>query len=240
MFLTVLVFVHVTAGFVGLAAFWVPILTRKGGKNHKFFGKIFKYSAYLVLSAAMASVCYRLIEAFSQGLRPSQDPDNFGFAVFLGYLAVVTLIGMRHGFVVLERKADLRLLNSPLNRSLGWLSISCSLGLIFFAIYYTPSNVIILLSLSPIGILTGSGILSAIAGKLQSKKAWFYEHMGALIGTGIAYHTAFAVFGSGQLFNLGLQGFAAVLPWIAPALIGIPAIIIWTRYYRRKFGDLAT
>jgi hypothetical protein len=64
--------------------------------------------------------------------------------------------------------------------------------------------------------------------------------MNAMIGTGIAFHTAFAVFGSGRLFDLGLEGWVAVIPWILPALIGIPAVAIWTRHYQRKFGDLAT
>lgn len=240
MFLNILVFVHVAAGFAGLGAFWVPILSRKGGKNHKLFGKVFKYSAYLVLGAAMGSVSYRLFEAFAKGLRPSQDPDNFGFVIFLGYLAVVTIIGMRHGFAVLNYKTDLSLLDTRLNRSLARLAIGCSLGIIIFAVYYAPSNAIVLYALSPIGFIIGIGVLKAIKGKLNEKKAWFYEHMGALIGTGIAYHTAFAVFGSGQLFNLGLEGFAAVMPWIAPTLIGVPASIIWTRHYRRKFGDVST
>jgi hypothetical protein len=37
-----------------------------------------------------------------------------------------------------------------------------------------------------------------------------------------------------------LTGFAAVVPWILPSLIGIPASAIWTGYYRRKFNDERT
>ena len=29
-----------------------------------------------------------------------------------------------------------------------------------------------------------------------------------------------------------------IVPWVLPAAIGIPAIAIWTRYYRKKFGEL--
>ena len=35
--------IHIGFGFVGLAAFWVPVVTHKGGKNHRFYGKIFKW-----------------------------------------------------------------------------------------------------------------------------------------------------------------------------------------------------
>ena len=58
-----------------------------------------------------------------------------------------------------------------------------------------------------------------------------------MIGGGIAFHTAFAVFGMNQLFNLGLSGWLAVVPWILPAMIGIPATALWTRHYQRKFGE---
>lgn len=234
-----LVFIHVTAGFVGLAAFWVPIFTKKGAKNHKLFGKIFKYCAYVVLGAAILSVSYRTGDALLSGVSVADNADDFGFIFFLGYLAVVTLIGMRHGFGVLSQKQDLSQLNTPINVFFGWAAIGASAFIVAFALYYSPSNNILLFALSPLGIANGYGILKVTSGKRMEKKAWFYEHMGALMGTGIAFHTAFAVFGSVQLFNIGLEGFVAVIPWVLPALVGIPAVTIWTRYYQRKFGDLA-
>ena len=82
-------------------------------------------------------------------------------------------------------------------------------------------------------------MLQYMSGKTRtSPRAWLYEHLGSMLGAGIAFHTAFAVFGSAQLFDLGLSGWTAVVPWVAPAAIGIPAIFLWTRHYRRKFGDL--
>ena len=42
-----------------------------------------------------------------------------------------------------------------------------------------------------------------------------------MIGGGIAFHTAFAVFGAQRLWDYELSGFLGVLPWILPALIGI-------------------
>ena len=40
--------------------------------------------------------------------------------------------------------------------------------------------------------------------------AWWYEHMGSMLGGGIAFHTAFLVLGAGRLFGLRLDGPAAV------------------------------
>ncbi|MFT7564669.1 MAG: hypothetical protein ACI8ZT_002326 [Bacteroidia bacterium] len=128
-------------------------------------------------------------------------------------------------------------MDTSVNRSMAWLAIFASAGLITYNIYFQPPNMIVLFALSPIGFGIGSGILKAIKGKRPEKKVWFYEHMGAMIGTGIAFHTAFAVFGISRLFDLGLDGWIAVIPWILPALIGIPGTVIWTRYYKRKFND---
>ena len=234
---TILRWTHVIAGFTGLVAFWLPIFTRKGGKNHRFFGKIFKYSAYLVLGAAALSIGLHFAEALGRGIGPSDDPRNFAFLTFLGYLTLVTFIGLRHGLLVLENKSSVTDMDNGINNFLAWVAVAASVGLIGYSLYFNPPIKIVLYALSPIGFAAGFGILKVIKGRRKEKKVWFYEHMGSMIGTGIAFHTAFAVFGSSQLFSLGLSGWTAVIPWIAPALIGIPAAEIWTRYYQRKFND---
>ena len=62
--------------------------------------------------------------------------------------------------------------------------------------------------------------------------------MGATLGAGIAFHTAFAVFGMRRVLELPGTGLLGVLPWILPAAIGVPGTYLWQRHYRRKFGDL--
>jgi len=58
-----------------------------------------------------------------------------------------------------------------------------------------------------------------------------------MLGGGIAFHTAFLVIGAGRLLGAQLSGFVAVVPWVLPALIGIPATAIWVGYYRRRFNE---
>lgn len=237
-FLDTLRWVHVVAGFTGLAAFWIPIFTRKGGRHHRLYGKVFKYCAYLVLAAAGLAIAIRLGGALGRGIGPRDDPGGFSFAVFLGYLTVVTFIGLRHGIGVLQHKQGLAGMDRPLDRALAWVAIASSIALVAYAVWYSPPMQILLFALSPIGLATGLGILKAIGGRRTERKAWFYEHMGAMMGTGVAFHTAFAVFGATRIFELQLSGWIAIVPWIAPALIGAPAITLWTRHYQRRFGDL--
>ncbi|WP_395374005.1 hypothetical protein [Marinicella sp. W31] len=237
-FFEILRWIHIAAGFIGLAAFWIPVFTRKGGVNHRLYGKVFKYCAYVVLAAAAGSITIRVPMALADGITPITHPESFAFLAFLGYLTLVTFVGMRHGFQVLGFKGSLEKMNTPLNRLLAMSSIVASMLIIAFALYYGPSNKILLYALSPIGFLGGFGILKVISQPQSDKRMWFYEHMGSILGTGIAFHTAFAVFGASRLFDLGLSGFAAVIPWITPTLIGIPAIFLWTRHYRKKFATV--
>ena len=92
-------------------------------------------------------------------------------------------------------------------------------------------------ALSPIGFLVGRGNLRFARQPYVSRMAWWYEHMGSMLGGGIAFHTAFLVVGAGRLLAVQLTGFDAVIPWIVPSLIGIPATAIWVGYYRRKFRE---
>lgn len=230
---------HAVFGFIGLAAFWVPIFSKKGARRHVAFGKIFLYCAYVVLGSAGISVIYHLVRLSLADRGPAMDP-TFSFMLFLGYLALVTLINVRHAIGVLRTKDVPDSLATPLNILMGRLAIAASIGLIAFTVIVRPSVWILLLALSPIGLGIGFGIGKYLSGNRPSQKQWLYEHLGGMIGAGIAFHTAFAVFGSTRLFDYQFEGLLYVLPWIAPAMIGIPATVIWSRYYQRKFGELAT
>ena len=230
--------VHVVFGFAGLAAFWVPVVTRKGAATHVRFGRIFVWSAYIVLAGAAFALASRWVDLQSRGIGPEDNPGLYAFMVFLAYLTLVTFVTVRHGMAVLQHKRDPAAIRTKLNVLLAVASILASLGIVAYALIVSPPNLVILLALSPIGIGVGTGNLRYMNKPPESPRAWMYEHLGAMIGAGIAFHTAFAVFGASQLFDIGLSGWLAVIPWVAPAAIGIPATIIWTRHYRRKFGEL--
>jgi hypothetical protein len=232
-------FVHVAFGAIGLFAFWVPVLAKKGAVNHVRFGKIFVWSAYVVLAAASIALIARVADLMQQGLGPSDQPSLFAFIVFLGYLTIVTFVIVRYGMQVLRHKADPAAMRSGLTVGLSYVAVFASAAVILYALLLDPPNKILLFALSPIGIANGIGQLRYMKAVDLSRRAWMYEHIGAMLGSGIAFHTAFAVFGSSRLFDIELTGWLQIVPWVAPAAIGIPAIVLWTRHYQRKFGELA-
>lgn len=232
-------FVHVALGAVALIAYWIPIFTRKGAANHVRAGKVFVWSAYLLLAAAALALLTRTLDMLAQGVGLADEPALYAFMVFLGYLTFVTFVIVRYGMQVLKSKGNPAELKTGLNTALAYAAIAASLGVILYALLLSPPNKILLFALSPIGIANGIGQLRYTSKPVRSRRQWFYEHMSAMLGAGIAFHTAFAVFGSTRIFDIALTGWVAIIPWIAPTVIGIPAITIWTRHYQRKFGDLA-
>ncbi len=47
------VLAHIVTGSVGLVAFWVPVVAKKGGQRHRTWGKVFTASMLLTGTIAM-------------------------------------------------------------------------------------------------------------------------------------------------------------------------------------------
>ena len=234
-----LVLAHVATGFVGLAAFWIPVFARKGGRLHVYAGSVFTYCAYVVTVSAVTVSVGRVVSYQAQGIAFADRPDLYGFAVFLGYLGVVTFATVRHAIRVVATRKSPETLRTPFHEALAWASIAGSVAVIAFGLGVWSDISPILLGLSPIGLFTGSSMLRLMRNPGAQHMSWFYSHLGSMIGGGIAFHTAFIVFGAQRVWAYELAGPLAIVPWILPTVIGIPAIVVWTRYYRRKFGRAA-
>lgn len=226
---------HVAAGFAGLAAFWVPVFARKGGRLHVQAGRVYAWCAYVVTGSAVAVSAGRIAVWQAQGISPADRPEPYGFALFLGYLGVVTLATVRHAIRVVETRKSPALLRTPFHEALAWASTVGSVAVIAFATAAWSDVSPILLGLSPIGLFTGPAMLRQMRRPGTRRMGWFYGHLGFMLGGGIAFHTAFGVFGAQRFWAYDATGPLAVVPWILPTVVGVPAIVAWTRYYRRRF-----
>ncbi|MGH7550081.1 MAG: hypothetical protein ACREK3_04925, partial [Gemmatimonadota bacterium] len=179
------------------------------------------------------------------GARPD-DPARMGAALtelrfieaFLGYLAIVTFATVWHGVRVMRTRRDRTPLRTPFHTAVGVIAILAGAGVLVLGLTFDQQARWVLLALSPIGFLVGSGMLRYARGERKERMAHWYEHLGSMLGGGIAFHTAFLVFGVRRFIDYDLPRIVALLPWIAPSIVGIIAITIWTRHYRKKFGDL--
>ncbi len=229
---------HIALGFVGLAAWWVPILSKKGGKRHVLFGKVFAVCAFVVGGSAMLTPPLRIGRALAAGSSIADNAINFGFLIFLFYLGCATIALTFHAIQAVRTRREPDTIRTPLYRTLMVLPAVGSAVVISWALFFWSGVSIIMLALSPVGLLTTHGMYQYAYRRPPEKMTWFYEHMGALLGAGIAFHTAFLVFGSRMVLDLSILGQFNWVPWVAPGVIGTVAGRYWERYYRRKFGDL--
>ena len=228
--------VHVVAGFVGLAAFWIPVFSRKGGRVHVRMGRIFACCAYVVTVSAVIMVAGRIASYRYMGIGVADQPESYGFAVLLGYLGVVSFVMVRQGMRVLATRRAPQELRTPVHEALAWASMSGSVIVVGFGLAVWSDVSPILLGMSPIGLFTGRRMLHLMRDPAGRRMGWFYSHLASMLGAGIAFHTAFIVVGAQRLWAYEIEGPLAIVPWILPTVIGVPAIVVWTRRYRRRFG----
>ena len=234
---------HVAAGLIGLAAFWTPAVARKGGTLHVRAGRLFYY-ATLVIAITCLSMAVLLL-ADPLGVKPLRDGVSSAAAAeaawrirltapFLVYLVLITFTPVYHGVRVLETRRAPALLRTPFHTAIHAAAVGAALGMIVLGV---ATGTPVFAAMSPIGFLLGFGNLAFARKPYRTPMAWWYEHMGAMMAGGIAFHTAFLVLGAGRLLGIELTGTAAIVPWVLPTVVGLPATALWVRHYRRKFRE---
>jgi hypothetical protein len=238
--------VHIGAGLIGLAAFWTPVLVRKGGTLHRRAGRVFFWSTSVIAASGLVMAALLLIDPLvvhppRAGISPevaARIAERVRMTVpFLVYLLLITFTPVYHGVRVLATRHEPARLRTPFHTALNVATILASVAMVGLAIAMRQP---VFAVMSVIGFLVGPGNLLFARRPYPTAMAWWYEHMGSMLGGGIAFHTAFLVLGAARLLGITLIGPAAVVPWILPTLVGVPATEIWIRSYRRKFGDTQT
>ncbi|MEI8017612.1 MAG: hypothetical protein WCH39_05385 [Schlesneria sp.] len=239
---------HVGLGFVGLALFWLIIAVPKGGKWHVRFGKAFAVVTWVVGGSALFSSAWALVhlESFAPHIQHASDSMwqrevyQFIFAILL-YLSAATIPGAVFGIQVMrkrDRHDELRQTSLPI-----WLSITMlsALGLLAFGLWRLFTQLAIEAGMPREAYLVpavvgGFGIITVwrewryVFGPSPGNRNWLRRHVWHMCGTGVAFHTAFIVFGANRLFGFQLPGAWQLIPWIAPPVIGMT---LTGRYLRR-------
>ena len=234
---------HIVAGLIGLAAFWTPAIARKGGVTHVRVGRVFFWATCVIAGSGALMATLLVIDplAIRVPSRPLTAQRAAAVAteirltsLFLFYLVLITFTPVYHGVRVLATRRAPEQLRTPFHTAIHVATIAASVAMVVLGVAFRHP---VFAFMSPIGFLIGFGDLQFARRPYPTPMAWWYEHLGAMLGGGIAFHTAFLVLGAGRLFGIRLDGMAAVIPWVLPTLVGVPASAIWTRYYKRKFRE---
>ncbi|HDZ10067.1 hypothetical protein [Pseudohongiella sp.] len=240
-------YLHIVVGVIALIMFWIPVVSKKGARNHKRFGRIFAIVMYtvgwsgvlmasfdlwrpLVTHPVAQSTTAEAQTAISAGIRAS--------ATFLLSLSILVLATTRHGWLVIRHKDDRRALRRPAHVALCLALLGAGLTLLVIG---GSSGNILMLIFGALETWLAIGFLRySFKAELAHPREWWVEHLGSLIGSGIGVYTAFFVFGAARLLQPLLESgsFAGlgVVFWVAPGAIGGIAIARLSRKYRRRFS----
>src|SRR5216684_4076119 len=235
--------VHIAAGSIALILFWIPAIAPKGGRTHIRAGWVYVVcmSVVVVTAFAMSGLAFSITVAVRQIARPLSPAELSDFlrvqrvfATFLSYLAGVTLASGWQGIWAIETRREPKAMRTLFSLALNVVVVLAGLTVLALGIKYRSGP---LIGLSPIGPLIGAGNLRYLLRGPQSRMHWWYEHLGSMIGTGIAGYTAFMVFGGARLLPSVARSQLYTLFWVLPTLIGVPAIFVTVAYYQRKFNE---
>ncbi len=81
-----------------------------------------------------------------------------------------------------------------------------------------------------IGVLLAAGDIRSFVRPPKDKRAWWYTHMTRMLAAYIATVTAFSV--------VNFQFLPETARWLWATVIGTLGIVMWTRYYRKKFNAI--
>ena len=196
-------YAHVGLGTVALLSFWSAALLRKGSAPHKSAGKVFllAMAGVLALSVPMTWIIYL------EHSRP--------LAGFLAYLIVLVATGAWRSWRAIRDRHDFRRYTGPVFRALAVLNLAAGAGALALGVGIRSP---LFAGFSLIGVASGVAMLRFAARPPADPRWWLSEHLGEMLGNGVATHIAFLSIG---------------LPRLVPAL-NTPA---WT--YTAWFGPVA-
>ncbi len=220
-----LLMIHVVAGFTSLGIFWIPMFTRKGGINHRKLGKVYVFLMWIVvITAALLSIKNVLIGRFIQ-------------AAFLGFLALITGNVLWSGMAMLRNKQGLSARFQSIQRILDFSVFLFGLVLVIYGIVLKGQGTgVLMLIFGILGMSDFPKVRAHLQGKSSTSVNWFDGHLDGMITSGIAAYTAFFVFGGRQFFEGWLPGYWAIIPWVAPTVIGMISMRYLKAYYATRRG----
>lgn len=193
---------HVLAGFLSFFVAPLALITQKGGKAHRMWGKIFFWNMTLVCATALI-------------LAPVQGN------VFLTLIAVFSFYMAYSGYRSLYRK---KLFKGQSVHFADWtvaaLQSLFGICLIVYGIIRWGHGMgLLALVFGLIAMLLGISDLKSFLRPPSAPKKWFFDHMTRMIGAYIVAVSAFSA------VNLNFDWLPVVIQWLWPSIIGVPGMI---------------
>jgi len=218
--LQIILGIHIAAGTISLIVAPIAMIVKKGGKQHRLWGKVYFAGMTVVVITAIIISLYKTI------------PFLLMIAVF-GYYFIVS--GYRSLYL---KKLHAGQKANIIDWSITLFASLFNMGLIIWGIVHMISEKIssfTSVSFSVIAIVLGMLGMTFVIGNIKNffkapsdKNHWFFNHM---VGMLAGYLVTLGAFSAVNFYFL-----PKIIRWLWPVILGVPAIIIWTNYYKRKFN----
>ncbi|MEM6762838.1 MAG: hypothetical protein AAF615_08175 [Pseudomonadota bacterium] len=226
----VLIIAHIVFGAPGLIIFWIPVIFKKGGNRHRFWGRIFAFAMLMTATFAIGMSTMSVIAPMATHPHLVDHPvfsdpqlvrAIFGWMML--YLAILTINLTWYAWCCVTNKLDhaanQKWHNMLLQAILTIASINC-------AVQGFLIGQMMMVGFSIVGFATVGTNLWFILKKKPGPVTWLLEHIKGIIGTGISVYTAFFAFGAVRM--LPEAALSPVL-WSVPLVTGL-ALIFYHRH----------
>lgn len=238
-----LLFAHIAIGFASLVLFWIPVWAKKGSAFHCRSGWWYANAMYAVGFSALMLALMLMIDpigfkfanhSFSDTERPKVIASSYDSGLFLLAISVLVLVGVHHGLQTIQAKGNHALMRGLDNIGSNVVLLLVGVGLGISATGNSPMSVLFYIFAALCSFTAVSNLRFCLKPSV-TRPEQIIAHLTGIIGAGIGSHTAFFVFGANRVLADYLNGYAAIVPWVLPAIIG--NVIIWrqaARYRRKK------
>lgn len=209
LFRVLLVF-HILAGTIALVVAPAAMVTAKGGLWHRRWG--FTYLG--------ATVVIALTGAVMSFLHPS---------LFLLMIAVFSFYLVFSGYRVLHRKKPGQRA-TWFDQAVTFAMIATGIALVGYGVYGLQSSSfgIVPIVFGAIALLLSGREMVSFRHPPTEPRWWWFSHMTNMLAAYITTVSAFSV--------VNMTFLPPIVRWIWPTVVGTTGILLWTRYYRRKFS----
>jgi hypothetical protein len=206
---------HLACALGATIVFWIPLCAVKGGPLHTGAGRFYARLVYLTALTGTPLALLLFIQ--------NAEPHARRTACFLAYLIAILVMPVFHGVRVMRAARTGSPVASPAHTILCMLAIAAGVALAVLAVRWQEWPYLLL---SPVGPIAGARALRYARATSRGQVTPREEHLVAMLLSGVAVHTAMLVFGSTRTLGLSLSGVTAYVPWLLPALLGLP-VILW-------------
>ena len=211
--------VHVSAGALCLVLVPAALAFRKGGTQHRRWGKIYYWSMAVLAVTALTMALFRPI-------------------LFLALVAVLSFYLVFSGRRVLALKA---LAGGGSAATVDWAAAivtfaacACLAGFGAWRPAWVQNMGVVAIVLGLVGMISTLTDMLRFANPPQGPDFWVGVHLQKFLGSYIAIWTAFSAVTLSQMFPSN-----TLAVWLWPTALGVPAITAASIYYRRKFSSRA-